>query len=79
MLRALFDYAKLGFYNWFSKMREDAFKYDRLTYAVLFFSLVTVTEVVPIVMYLYNLGYIMSNRAALEPKQIEQHSTPRVR
>lgn len=79
VIRACYDFLKLGFYDWFTKMRENSHKNDTWEYAIFFFALVIIFEIVPLSMFLYNLRYIMSNRVALEPKQMVEYNGSRIR
>jgi len=51
-------------------MRENSLKENSWHYAAFFFTLLTIVEVVPVSMFIYNLSYIMSNKTALAPKQV---------
>lgn len=79
VIRAAYDFLKLNFYNWFKNMREHSHEYNTWEYACFFFILIIIFELFPLSMFLYNLNYIMSNRVALEPKQIKNYNGSRIR
>lgn len=45
----------------------------------MFFILVILFEIVPLSMFMYNLGYVVSNRVVLEPRKVDSYNGSRIR
>ena len=69
LIRAIFDFTKLGFNGWFVKMREDSAENNSWHYAAVFCFLLVTVELIPNFYFMHNLRYIMSNRIALVAKE----------
>ena len=69
LFRAIYDFLKMGFKNWFINMRQDSAETGSWHYAALFGFLVVVIELLPNFFFMHNLRYIMSNRIALVAKE----------
>jgi len=65
----VFDFAR-NYSNWYSLLREDSYEFDEWYYSVVFFMLLLVFEIIPLILFILNLRYILSTKRALEPKQM---------
>lgn len=67
-IRTIYDALKVFQKDWFMAMRKDSYDQDSWHYAVFFFIVLSIAEVTPYTMLIYNLKHVLGNKVLLSPK-----------
>lgn len=70
-----FDGLKVVQKDWFFAMRKNSYDQDDWHYALFFFVLLFIAEIIPNLMFIFNLNEVLGNKVLLRPKLSVEYQT----